>query len=58
MTCLISFSKKVEKTTLYRDKFFIVCGLSMYDFGFSPQAWAPWTEADKACLEKVQQRVV
>jgi hypothetical protein len=25
---------------------------------FSTQAWAPWTEADKACLEKVQQRAV
>ncbi len=23
---------------------------------FSTQAWAPWTEADTACLEKVQQR--
>jgi len=25
---------------------------------FSTQAWSPWTEADKACLEKVQQRAV
>ena len=25
---------------------------------FSTQAWAPWTKADKACLEKVQQRAV
>jgi hypothetical protein len=25
---------------------------------FSTQAWSPWTEADKSCLEKVQQRAV
>jgi hypothetical protein len=25
---------------------------------FSTQAWSPWTEGDKACLEKVQQRAV
>ena len=25
---------------------------------FSTQAWSPWTEADKACLEKLQQRAV
>jgi ribonuclease P/MRP protein subunit RPP40 len=25
---------------------------------FSTQAWSPWTEGDKACLEKVEQRAV
>jgi hypothetical protein len=25
---------------------------------FSTQAWAPWTEGDKSCLEKIQQRAV
>ncbi len=25
---------------------------------FSTQAWSPWTETDKSCLEKVQQQVV
>ncbi len=25
---------------------------------FSTQAWAPWTEGDRNCLEKVQQRAV
>jgi hypothetical protein len=25
---------------------------------YSTQAWSPWTEGDKACLEKVQQRAV
>ena len=25
---------------------------------FSTQAWAPWTEGDRSCLEKVQQRAV
>jgi hypothetical protein len=25
---------------------------------FSTQAWSPWTEGDKACLEKVQERAV
>jgi hypothetical protein len=25
---------------------------------FSTQAWSPWTEGDKSCLEKVQQRAV
>jgi hypothetical protein len=25
---------------------------------FSTQAWSPWTETDKSCLEKVQQRAV
>ncbi len=25
---------------------------------FSTQAWSPWTEADKSCLEKVRQRAV
>jgi ribonuclease P/MRP protein subunit RPP40 len=25
---------------------------------FAVQAWSPWTEADKECLEKVQKRAV
>jgi hypothetical protein len=25
---------------------------------FSVQAWSPWTEADKECLEKVQRRAM
>jgi hypothetical protein len=45
----------------YRDRHIFIRLYKQYvrpHLEFSTQAWAPWTEADKSCLEKIQQRAV
>ena len=45
----------------YRDRHIFVKLYKQYvrpHLEFSTQAWSPWAEKDKACLEKVQQRAV
>jgi hypothetical protein len=45
----------------YRDRHIFIRLYKQYvrpHLEFSTQAWAPWTEADKSCLERMQQRAV
>ena len=52
---------QITRAFHYRDRHIFIRLYKQYvrpHLEFSTQAWSPWTEADKTCLEKVQQRAV
>jgi hypothetical protein len=52
---------QISRTFHYRDRHVFVRLYQQYvrpHLEFSTPAWAPWTEADRNCLEKVQQRAI
>jgi hypothetical protein len=52
---------QISRTFHYRDRHVFLRLYQQYvrpHLEFSTPAWAPWTEADRNCLEKVQQRAI
>jgi hypothetical protein len=52
---------QISRAFHYRDRHIFVRLYKQYvrpHLEFAVQAWSPWTEADKECLEKVQRRAV
>jgi hypothetical protein len=52
---------QISRTFHYRDRHIFLRLYKQYvrpHLEFSTPAWAPWTEADRNCLEKVQQRAI
>lgn len=52
---------QITRAFHYRDRHVFVRLYKQYvrpHLEFSTQAWSPWTEADRMCLERVQQRAV
>jgi ribonuclease P/MRP protein subunit RPP40 len=52
---------QISRTFHYRDRHIYLRLYKQYvrpHLEFSTPAWAPWTEGDRNCLEKVQQRAI